>query len=140
MGKVWGIVLLLLFCWGVFTADPASADVKIKIKNLTYEPCQGEGGKNLVLGGGTMPATCYMIKGTAVNPSNKTIYNADVFGRVYDANGNDVLPERGRLGSVDVIPPGESEFQIMLSVPRDQPPPLKLEKFKAVGFTGTVRR
>jgi hypothetical protein len=121
-------------------APSAEANIQVKLKDLSYEPCPAEQGKNLVLGGGVMPADCYTIKGTAVNTSGKVVYNADIFGRVYDANGNDVMPERGRLGSIDMIPVGESPFEIMLSVPRDQPPPLTLKQFKASGFSGSVRR
>ncbi len=132
------LLLVCLLCLAI--APPAQANIQVKLKNLTYEPCPAEQGKNLVLGGGVMPADCYLIKGIAVNTSGKVVYNADIFGRVYDANGNDVMPERGRLGSIDVIPVGESPFEIMLSVPRDQPPPLTLKQFKASGFSGSVRR
>jgi hypothetical protein len=117
------ISLLLYFCTLWTIVPPAVANIQVKLKNLTYQPCDDSASRNLVLGGGIMPADCYIIKGKAINSSGKTVYNADVFGRVYDANGNDVIPERGRLGAVEVIPPGESDFQIMLSVPRDQPPP-----------------
>jgi len=135
------LLSLILYLVTLFTIVPSAlANIQVKLKNLTYEPCPSGSAKNLVLGGGVMPAECYLIKGKAVNSSGKMVYNADIFGRVYDANGNDVMPERGRLGSVDIIPPGESDFQIMLSVPRDQPPPLKLKQFKASGFAGTVRR
>ncbi len=94
----------------------------------------------MVLFGGTMAANCYLISGTATNNSGKVVYNADVFGRIYDANGNDAIPERGRLGSIDEIPPGTSTFEIMVSVPAEQPEPLELKQFKASGFTGHVRR
>lgn len=135
------IFSLIFYLFTLVTIVPSAlANIQVKLKNLTYETCPSGSGKNLVLGGGVMPAECYLIKGKAVNGSGKTVYNADIFGRVYDANGNDVMPERGRLGAVEVIPPGESDFQIMLSVPKDMPPPLKLQKFKASGFAGTVRR
>lgn len=132
--------LLIFWCLFLAIAPQAQASIPVKLKNLTYEPCTGQESRNLVLGGGVMPADCYTIKGIAVNTSGKVVYNADVFGRVYDANGNDVMPERGRLGSIEVIPVGESPFEIMLSVPRDQPPPFTLKQFKASGFSGSVRR
>ncbi len=94
----------------------------------------------MVLGGGVMAANCYMVHGTATNPSGKMVLNADVFGRIYDANNNNVMPERGRLGSIDELPPGKSEFEIMISVPASQAEPLQLKQFKASGFTGEVRR
>jgi hypothetical protein len=134
------VVIALVACSSWCLAAPAWANIQIKLKDLTYQSCPAEQSRNLVLGGGTMSARCYLIEGTAVNPKNKTVYNADVFGRVYDANGNDVMPERGRLGAIAEVPPGESTFAIMLSVPADQPEPLALKQFKASGFTGNVRR
>lgn len=55
--------------------------------------------------------------------------DADVFGRIYDANGNPVLQNRTRVGTIDVIPPGISDFEIRISVPYNQPTPLQLEQF-----------
>ncbi|MEE3719065.1 hypothetical protein V2H45_20175 [Tumidithrix elongata RA019] len=131
---------LLIGCLTVAIATPVWAGIQIKLTDLTYNLCPPELAKNLVLGGGVMAADCYLISGKAVNTSGKFVLNADVFGRVYDANGNDVMPERGRLGSIAEVPMGESDFKIMLSVPSDQVPPFKLDKFKASGFTGKVRR
>ena len=50
------------------------------------------------------------------------------------------MQNRGRLGGVDYVPPGESDFEIRVSVAANQPPPLKLKNFKASGFIGKVRR
>lgn len=134
-------LLSLLLCLASFAfSNPVLASVQIKLSNVTYEPCTGDVGKNMVLGGGVMSAKCYMIKGNADNPSGKVVYNADIFGRIYDANGNDAMPERARLGSVDEIPVGKSEFEIMVAVPAEQPEPLELKQFKASGFAGKVRR
>lgn len=134
-------VLSLLLCIFTFAfSAPARANVQIKLTNLTYEPCTGDAGKNMVLGGGVMSAKCYMIKGNATNPSGKVVYNADIFGRIYDANGNDAMPERARLGAVEEIPAGNSDFQIMVAIPAEQPEPLELKLFKASGFAGKVRR
>jgi hypothetical protein len=134
------LICALICCLTVAIAAPAWAGIQVKLTDLTYKLCPPELAKNLVLGGGVMSADCYLISGKAVNTSGKLVLNADVFGRVYDANGNDVMPERGRLGSISEVPDGESEFQIMFSVPSDMRPPLRLEKFKASGFTGKVRR
>lgn len=96
---------------------------------------------NLVTSNGNpIPARCLFIEGTVVNRSRNTVLNADVFGRLYDANGNEVLPERTRLGAIEEVPPGESPFSIRISVPVTSPLPLTMEQFKASGFSGTVRR
>lgn len=130
-------VLICLITWAI--SPPAWATTQIKLSDLTYEACPSGMGKNIVLGGGVMSANCFLVKGKTFNPSNKTVFDADIFGRVYDANGNDVLPERTRFGSIAEVPPGESTFEMMLSVPADMPPPLSLKQFKASGFTARVR-
>jgi hypothetical protein len=135
------LALSFLLCLCTFALSaPAWANVQIKLTNVIYEPCTGDVGKNMVLGGGIMSAKCYMIKGEANNSSGKVVYNADVFGRIYDANGNDAMPERARLGAVEQIPAGKSDFEIMVAIPAEQPEPLELKQFKASGFAGKVRR
>ena len=68
------------------------------------------------------------------------IVYADIFCRIYDANNNSIIENRTRIGSIDVVPPGVSDFELRITVPANQPTPLKLEQFKASGFTGKVRR
>lgn len=138
--QVGALSLILCICTLAFSNTAAWANVQIKLTNVTYEPCTGDAGKHMVLGGGVMSAKCYIIKGEANNTSGKVVYNADVFGRIYDANGNDAMPERARLGAVEEIPTGTSDFQIMVAVPAEQPEPLELKQFKASGFAGKVRR
>ena len=87
-----------------------------------------------------MQATCYLIKGTAVNNSGKDIMDADIFGRIFDADGSAVMKNRYRLGGIEYVPAGESEFSFRVSVPAVQRAPLRLEKFKASGFASKVRR
>jgi hypothetical protein len=133
--------LALFLCVFSFVFSPSAwAIVQIKLTNLSYAPCTGDAGKNMVLGGGIMSAKCYVVKGIANNPSGKVVYNADIFGRIYDANGNDAMPERTRLGAVDEIPVGKSDFELMVAIPAEQPEPLDLVQFKASGFAGKVRR
>jgi hypothetical protein len=66
------------------------------------------------------------------------VVDADIFGRIYDANNNPVMQNRNRLGAIPEVPMGVSEFELRISVPANLQPPLKLEKFKAVGFSGKV--
>ncbi len=71
--------------------------------------------------------------------TSKTVYDADIFGRIYDANNNTVMQNRTRVGSISEVPPGESTFEMRITVPANQPTPLKLKQFKASGFTSKVR-
>ncbi len=128
LGLVMGIV-----------APPAHALTPIDLENITYAECPAEY-DGMVTAGSMREATCYLITGTAVNKSGKPVLNADIFGRIYDANNNPVMQNRTRLGAIDYVPPGESDFELRVSVAANQPAPLKLEQFKASGFAGKVRR
>lgn len=120
---------------------PAWALVPIKLFDLSYHPCPRDLAKGAVTSGGTtLSAKCFIVTGKANNESNKTVINADIFGRIYDAYNEPIMQNRTRLGSIEVVPPGISDFEMRISVPIDQPTPLQLKQFKAAGFTGKVRR
>jgi hypothetical protein len=137
------LTLLLSFClWvGSWTIAPqALAVTQIPVSNIDYHDCPADVAEGTIASGSSMTANCFIITGTANNTSGKPVMDADIFGRVYDANGNSVMQNRTRLGGVPEIPPGESTFEIRISVPENQPTPLKLEQFKASGFSRQVRR
>ncbi|MEL7050601.1 MAG: hypothetical protein AAGM45_02305 [Cyanobacteria bacterium J06588_5] len=131
-------VLLFFFSW----VPAAHALTQIALKDLVAEECPADAAyaENLTTSGSSMAATCYLVKGTAINNSAKDVADADIFGRIYDAEGNAVMKNRYRLGGIEYVPMGESEFSFRISVPSVQPGPLKLEKFKASGFASKVRR
>ena len=135
------VLLLSSLIWlgACIISLPAEAMTSIKLSNLSYEPCAGDEAKGSVGSGDLRSANCFTIKGKAKNISGKTVVDADVFGRIYDANDNDTFENRGRIGTIEEIPPGTSDFQIQVSVPANQPTPLKLKNFKASGFAGKVR-
>jgi hypothetical protein len=120
-------------------ASPAYALTPIELSDLSYKACPAEY-DGMVTAGSIQEANCYLIVGKAINRSGKPVINADIFGRIYDANDNPVMQNRARLGSIDEVPPGESDFELRVSVAANQPEPLKLKQFKASGFTGKVRR
>ena len=132
-------LLWLLTTW---STPPALALTQIKLFDLSYHECPAE----LVE---EKPADrevanifphCFIVTGKTENKSGKPVVNADIFGRIYDANNDSVMQNRTRLGAIDEVPPGIGTFELRISVPASQPTPLKLEQFKAAGFTGTVRR
>jgi hypothetical protein len=118
----------------------ALALTQIKLSNVTYHECPQELSEGAVTSGTTMAANCFIVTGKAENGSNKPVYDADIFGRIYDANNEPVMQNRTRLGSIAEVPPGTSDFELRISVPANQPTPLKLKQFKAAGFSGQVRR
>jgi hypothetical protein len=135
------IVLCLLLSFSTWIIPPdASAAIQIKLTDISYKSCPPEIASNMVMGGGVMSASCYLVSGKAINPKSQTVFNADVFGRIYDANGNDAMPERTRVGAIAEIPSGTSDFEITISIPADMQEPIALKQFKASGFTGKVRR
>lgn len=117
----------------------AEAMTSIKLTNLYYEPCAGDEAEGSVSSGDLRPTNCFTIKGKAKNTSGKTVVDADVFGRIYDADGNSTFENRGRVGTIVEVPPGTSDFAFRISVPANQRTPLKLKSFKASGFAGKVR-
>lgn len=137
------IVTLFTCCCFLFPLtvwiSPVEAVVPIKIIDIDYKDCpSGVGEGSVTSGGSALPATCYLITGKTENKSGKTLYDADVFGRVLDANNEPALQNRSRLGALAEVPPGVSEFELRISVPSNQPTPLKLKQFKATGFTSKV--
>ena len=133
------LISLSLWLGSWVITPPAAALTSIKLSNLSYEPCAGNDSAGSVSSGDLRPASCYTIKGKAKNISGKTVVDADVFGRIYDANDNSTFEIRGRIGTIEEVPPGVSDFEIRVSVPANQPTPLKLKNFKASGFAGKVR-
>jgi hypothetical protein len=127
------------FLWSVFTPS-ALALTKIKLSDLSYKDCPAELAKGAVISSGSAAANCFIVTGKAENGTYKTVYDADIFGRIYDANNDPILQNRTRLGSIPEVPPGISNFELRISVPVNQPTPLQLKQFKASGFSGQVRR
>ena len=135
--------VLLAVCLCFFSWVPAAhALTQITLKDLVAEECPADAAyaENLTTSGSSQQATCYLIKGTAINNSGRDIVDADIFGRIYDAEDNPVMKNRFRLGGIESVPVGESPFAVRISVPSVQPTPLRLEKFKASGFASKVRR
>jgi hypothetical protein len=120
-------------------APPASALTPIKLSNLAYHDCPPEMAEGTVSSRSSQKAKCFLITATAENTSGKTVYDADIFGRIFDANGDTVFENRGRVGSVEEIPVGSSNIEIRITVAASQPEPLSLKQFKATGFTAKIR-
>lgn len=139
--------LAIVFMTSFFTlfsfliSPSAEALTQIKITDVSYHDCPAELAKGAVTSGGvSQVANCFIVTGKAINGTKKPVYDADVFGRIYDANGDSVMQNRTRIGAIEEVPVGESNFEFRISVPANQPTPLQLKQFKAAGFSGMVRR
>jgi hypothetical protein len=133
------ISCLITFLSWVLT-PPALALTPIKLFDVSYKDCPPELAKGAVISSGSAAANCFIVIGKAENGTNKTVYDADIFGRIYDANNDSVMQNRTRLGLITEVPPGISDFELRISVPASQPTPLKLKQFKASGFSAQVRK
>lgn len=135
-------IACLCFLASCFLSLPALALTQIQLSDLSYHKCPPELSEGTVIPGGSSGelANCFLVNGKAINKSGKLVVNADIFGRIYDANGNPIMQNRTRLGSIEEVPPGVSDFEFRITVPSNQPTPLQLKQFKASGFTGKVRR
>ncbi len=139
MGKA--LAMMALFVLGIASfAGPAEAITKIALRDIEANPCPAEMAEGSVTSDGSgRPADCYLISGVATNTTSKVVYDADVFGRVYDKSHNSVMENRTRLGLIPEVPPGDTEFAIRISVPASLEPPLILEQFRSSGFGSAVR-
>lgn len=137
---LWGaIAVLVMLSW--LPMAPAQALTQIRLFDVDYKECPPDLAEGVVTpGGSSREANCFIVFGKAENTSNRPVYNADIFGRVLDANANPVMQNRTRLGAIDYVPEGISYFELRITVPANQPTPLQLEQFKASGFSGKVRR
>ena len=131
-----GLMGLLSWIW----TPTALALTQIKLSNISYHECPLELATGVVGSSGSNAASCFIVTGRAENSTYKTVYDADIFGRIYDANGDSTLQNRTRLGLITEVPPGVSDFEFRITVPSNQPVPLQLKQFKAAGFSGQVRR
>ena len=135
------ILLILLLSLGILVCGVPSvlASTPIKLTDISYKDCPPEIAEGNVTSGSSQLANCFLVIGKAQNATGKTVYDADVFGRIYDANNEPAMQNRTRLGTLEEIPPGVSDFEVRISVPANQPTPLKLKQFKASGFASKVR-
>jgi hypothetical protein len=143
-GSTWRraiIITLLVNALCSLWMPMALAMTQIKLSEISYRDCPPEIAEGAVTSGGvTQLANCYLVVGKANNPSDKTVFDADVYGRIYDADDNIVLQNRSRLGLIEKVPPGVSNFEMRISIPSNLATPLKLKKFKATGFTQKIRQ
>lgn len=134
------VATLLVGVLAWFWTPPAWAMIPIELYDLSLQDCPAELAEGMVASFSSQEANCYLVTGKAKNATNKLVVDADIFGRIYDTNDNRVLANRTRLGSIDEVPPGVTDFELRISIPTNLKPPFKLKQFKASGFTGRIGR
>ena len=74
---------------------------------------------------------CYILKGQIKSTAKSLIKDVDVFAFIYDASGEEVLPNRPRIGSINNVPVGTSQFSVRVPIPSFAVPPFTIKKAKA---------
>ena len=74
---------------------------------------------------------CYILEGEVKSDAKSTIKDVDVFAFIYDASGEEVLPNRPRIGSISNVPVGKSLFSVRVPIPSFAVPPFTIKKAKA---------
>jgi hypothetical protein len=134
------LITCLFFLSSLLITPTAWALTPIRLFDLNYKECPPELLQgNVSSGGGSFIEQCFLVYGKTENKSGKAVVDADVFGLIFDADGNNVMENRGRIGTLTEVPAGISDFEMRISVPSSQAAPLTLEKFKATGFAQAVR-
>lgn len=74
---------------------------------------------------------CYILNGQIKSTAKSLIKDVDVFAFIYDASGEEVLPNRPRIGSINNVPVGTSQFSVRVPIPSFAVPPFTIKKAKA---------
>ena len=124
-------------------AARAFGPVSVPLTGLEVKRVDCKQGLTTVTGGTRdFGARCLEVSATANNPGQQALRNADVFGRVYDVNGEPAIDaeENSRISYIKEIPPGQSHVTFGLIVPEEQARQgdLELKNIKATGFPGGV--
>jgi len=107
-GRLLGaLAALVLGLASLLVAQPAwAADLQVTL--ISLEPCPaGDAAAQSDLRR-PIGASCWALRATVDNPGRQAVVDTDMFGRVVDASGEPVLPNRTRLGSIGDVVPGRS--------------------------------
>ena len=133
------VVALLPLVLMVSLSVPQAHAASLSVRDVSLEPCPSEDI-------GAQPqlkrpsgASCFVLRGTVVNPGRKPVVDTDVFAQILDASGEPVLQNRSRVGSIGDVAPGDSTFALRLAVPAGTPGPFTFSNVKARGFNAPVR-
>jgi hypothetical protein len=136
--RVFYVLVLMMFIVFSPLAPPAQA-AGLTVSEVSLDPCPADDI-------GAQPqlrrpsgASCFVLRGTVINPGRKPVVDTDVFAQILDASGEPVLQNRSRVGSIGDVAPGSSGFALRLAVPAGTPGPFSFSNVKARGFSAPVR-
>ena len=123
------VSIVFIFCLTFFVAVPSVQSLDLQLSQLDLVKCdtadpaskQPEGYRS----------GCYILDGQIKSTAKSLIKDVDVFAFIYDASGEEVLPNRPRIGSINNVPVGTSQFSVRVPIPSFAIPPFTIKKAKA---------
>ena len=124
--KLLALVLLLLLS---FSLIPSAEALELQLNQLNLAICDTADPASKQPKG--YRSGCYILAGEITNTAKSAIKDVDVFAFIYDASGEEVLPNRPRIGSINNVPVGVSQFSVRVPIPSFAIPPFTIKKAKA---------
>lgn len=138
-GRLMGTLAALALALAALLAPPPVWASDLTVTLISLEPCPAADAAAQRDLRRPIGASCWALRASVDNPGRQPVVDTDMFGRVVDASGEPVLPNRTRLGSIGDVLPGRSEVALRLSVPAGTVGPLQVGQLRARGFRAPVR-
>ncbi|WP_218079371.1 hypothetical protein [Anthocerotibacter panamensis] len=127
---------LLILC-----ACAGAGKIDVELTGVTVKACPAGIARDVLVSANNNANTkgqCILLVGTTRYGGTIIAKNVDVFGRVTDANGTQVLTRR-RVGTLAEVKPGNNPFQLQFEAPGDARMPFTVTNIQAKGFSEKVQ-
>ena len=121
--------IFLVFLLTVLSAVPSVQALDLELSQLELVKCETADPASKQPKG--YRSGCYILDGQIKSTAKSLIKDVDVFAFIYDASGEEVLPNRPRIGSINNVPIGTSQFSVRVPIPSFAVPPFTIKKAKA---------
>jgi len=121
--------ILFIFCLFFSVAVPPVESLDLELSQLDLVKCDTADPASKQPKG--YRSGCYILDGQIKSTAKSLIKDVDVFAFIYDASGEEVLPNRPRIGSINNVPVGTSQFSVRVPIPSFAVPPFTIKKAKA---------
>ena len=121
--------IVFIFCLSFFTVVPSVESLDLELSQLDLVKCDTADPASKQPKG--YRSGCYILDGEIKSTAKSLIKDVDVFAFIYDASGEEVLPNRPRIGSINNVPVGTSQFSVRVPIPSFAVPPFTIKRAKA---------
>ena len=121
--------IFLVFLLTVLSAVPSVQALDLELSQLELVKCETADPASKQPKG--YRSGCYILDGQIKSTAKSLIKDVDVFAFIYDASDEEVLPNRPRIGSINNVPVGTSQFSVRVPIPSFAVPPFTIKKAKA---------